>query len=275
MSLSEVDFSHAIINSGASAAAQAAGFTRGWREGLLVLGMVLAPVGLAVILTAAIVLAIAAWQVGQGVPVELPARANVQLMGMLSYVIGSWIDVAAVWLWSRRRGLVREVFAFRGLTRAALAASVVGFLIAMYGAPAFTHWLAHIVGGGGPAQARVDFHGPHAAAIFVLLFVITAPLCEEILYRGLLVAWLRCLGWRDRAILFSGSLIFAANHIIPLGIVWSIVMIGLGAILFALRLHYDSLTPAWLAHVLFNAQPILILPLIDRLAPAWHPGSLS
>jgi len=271
MSLSEPARSPTpITTSGASRAAASVG---GWRDGRLVFAMVLAPVGLAVILTTAGVLAIAGWQAAHGLAIELPGRANLQLMGMLAYVAGSWTVVAAVWLWSPRHGLRRDVFAFRRLTWAAMAASVAGFLIAMYGAPALTHWLSHMLGGGGPGRGRIDFHGAHAAAIFILLFVITAPLCEEILYRGLLVAWLRRLGWRDPAILVAGSLIFAANHIIPLGLVWSVVMVGLGLVLFALRLRFDSLTPAWLAHVLFNAHPLLILPLIDRFAPALHPGS--
>jgi membrane protease YdiL (CAAX protease family) len=280
MTLSEADRSHATIKSGEKRAVPVAGFAGGWREGLLVLAMVLAPVGLAVILTAASVLAIAAWQAGRGLPIELPTRsnlqlANLQLLGMLAYVVGSWFDVAAVWFWSQRRGIFGDVFASHGLTWPAMAAGLAGFLIAMYGAPPMTQWLSHMVGEGGPTLARVDFHGAHAAAIYVLLFVITAPLCEEILYRGLLVAWLRRIGWRDSEIFAVGSLIFGANHIIPLGLVWSVVMVGLGAILFALRLRYNSLTPAWLAHFLFNAHPLLILPLIDRFAPALHPGSLS
>ena len=274
MTLSEADRFRATIKSGETRPVQAAAFAGGWREGLLVLAMVLAPVGLAVILTTAGVLAIEAWQAARGLPIELPARANLQLIGMLAYVVGSWIDVAAVWLWSHRRGFRRDVLAFRGLTWPAMAASLAGFLIAMYGAPAMTRWLSHMAGGGGPAHSRIDFHGPHAAAIYVLLFVITAPLCEEILYRGLLVAWLRRIGWRDWAILLAGSVIFGANHIIPLGVVWSVVMVGFGAILFALRLWFNSLTPAWLAHLLFNAHPLVILPLIERFAPALSPGTL-
>ena len=273
MTVSEADRARAIIEPGEGRAVPAAGLAGPWRDGLLVLAMVLAPVGLAVILTTAAVLAIASWQAARGLPIELPTRANIQLMGMLAYVIGSWIDVAAVWLWSRRRGLWRDVFAFRGMTWAAVAASMLGFLIAMFGAPPLTLWLSHTLGGGGPARARIDFHGAHATATFVLLFVITAPVCEEVLYRGLLVAWLRRLGWRDAAILLAGSLIFGANHVIALGLVWSIVMVGLGVILFSLRLRFNSLTPAWLTHVLFNAHPLLILPLIDRFAPAWHPGT--
>jgi membrane protease YdiL (CAAX protease family) len=145
------------------------------------------------------------------------------------------------------------------MTWAALAASLVGFVIAMYGAPVMTHWLSRLTGGGGPEQARIDFHGPHAAALYVLLFVVTAPLCEEILYRGLLVAWLRRVGWSDQSIWLAGSLIFGANHLIPLGLNWSAVMVVFGAILFAIRLRYNSLTPAWLTHFLFNAQPLLML----------------
>jgi hypothetical protein len=37
--------------------------------------------------------------------------------------------------------------------------------------------------------------------------------------------------------------------------------------LFALRLRHDSVPLAWLAHILFNAQPILSYPLIAWLAP--------
>jgi len=111
--------------------------------------------------------------------------------------------------------------------------------------------------------------------MYVLLFVVTAPVCEEILYRGLLVAWLRCVGWGDFAILLTGSLIFGASHLIPLGFVWSAVMVVFGAILFAIRLRYDSLSPGWLFHFLFNAQPLLIYPLITWLSPALHPGYLS
>jgi membrane protease YdiL (CAAX protease family) len=275
MPLSEADRPHAIIESGESRAVPAAARAGRWREGLLVFAMVLAPVGLAAILTTAAVLAIAGWQAGRGLPVELPTRANIQLMGMLAYVVGSWLDVAAVWLWSQHRGLCRDVFAFRGMRWRAVAASVLGFLIAMYGAPPATEGLSHLLRGGGPTRARIDFHAAHVAAIYVLLFVITAPLCEEILFRGLLVQWLRRIGWRDAAILLAGSLIFGANHMIALGLVWSIVMVGFGAILFALRLRFNSLTPGWLAHFLFNAQPLLILPLIDRLAPVLHPGTLS
>jgi hypothetical protein len=71
-----------------------------------------------------------------------------------------------------------------------------------------------------------------------------------------------------------GSLIFGANHFIPLGFVWSVAMLGLGTILFTPRLRYDFLSPAWLAHIPFNAQTILLYPLIAWLAPALPPARL-
>lgn len=88
----------------------------------------------------------------------------------------------------------------------------------------------------------------------------TTPVTEEILYRGLLVSWLRRIGWRDSSIVAFGTLIFAANHIIPLGLVWGTAMILLGLVTYALRLRYESLSPAWLAHMLFNAQLVLSYP---------------
>ena len=204
----------------------------------------------------------------------MPARTNIQFYGQTSYVVASWVAAMAAWLWSSRRGLRRDVFAFHRLTWAALVAAIVGFVIAMYGVPVMTVWLSQLTGGRGP-QVRINFHDAQSVAIYVLLFVVTAPVCEEILYRGLLVAWLRRAGWNDPAIWLAGSLIFGANHWIPLGFVWSVAMVGLGAILFAIRLRYDSLTPAWLAHLLFNAQPFLIVPLISWLAPGLLPGPLS
>jgi membrane protease YdiL (CAAX protease family) len=272
--MSQTDGSSATIKSSENTGFQIATATSGWRESILVLVMVLAPIGLAAIVMVIGVSSIAAWQIFHGVPVELPTPANIRLYGMLSYAVVSWIDVAVVWLWSSRRGLSRDVFIFRRLTWPALTASIVGFVIAMYGVPIVTHWLSYVTGSRSH-DVRIDFHDTQSVAIFVFLFVVTTPVTEEILYRGLLVTWLRRVGWRGSAILLVGSLIFGANHFIPLGsLVWSAAMVGLGIVLFALRLRYGSLSPAWLAHFLFNAQPILSYPLIAWLAPALLPGRL-
>ncbi|MBV9563982.1 MAG: CPBP family intramembrane metalloprotease [Bradyrhizobium sp.] len=207
-------------------------------------------------------------------PVALPSRASLQFYGLLAYAAGSWIDVAVAWLWSSRRSWRGDIFLFRRLSWSALATSIVAFLLAVYGAPAMLHGLSHLTGGPG-SGVRINFHDAQSVAVYLLLFVVTTPLSEEILYRGLLVAWFRRLGWRDSAICLAGSLIFGANHVLPLGFAFGAVMVVFGGLLFTMRLRYDSLAPAWLVHLLFNAQPFLLLPLTTWLPPAWHPGSLS
>jgi membrane protease YdiL (CAAX protease family) len=269
--VSHAEKSSPSIKSSGNVGFQVAAATGSWREGVIVLVMVLAPIGLAAILMAIGLSAIAIWQIVHGIRVNLPAPTNIRVYGFLSYAVASWIAVAVLWLWSSRRGLSGGVFLFRRLTWPALTAGFAGFVIATYGVPILTHWLSHVMGDRSQV-VRIDVHDPQSVAILVFLFVVTAPVSEEVLYRGLLVAWLRRVGWRDSIILIVGSLIFGANHIIPVGFVWSIAMVGLGAMLFALRLRYDSLTPAWLAHALFNAQLTLSYPLIGWLVPAFRPS---
>lgn len=271
--MSQADGLSAAIESSENIGLGSAPVAGGRRESIFVLAMVLAPVGLAVILIATSVLAIAVWEIARGSSVQIPTRANLQLYGLLAYVLVSWMDVAVVWFWSSHQGLRRDVFMFRRLTFPALGLSILGFAIAMYGAPIMTHWLSHVAGGRGPG-VRINFHDAQSVAIYVLLFMVTAPMCEEILYRGLLVVWLRRVGWGDPAIWLVGSLIFGANHMIPLGYVWSVVMVVFGGLLFAMRLRYNSLTPGWLTHFLFNAQPFLAYPLIAWFAPQLLPGGL-
>lgn len=182
----------------------------------------------------------------------------------MSYAASSWVAVALAWFWSKHHDMQREVFVFRKFTWSSFAGSIVASVIVAFGVPVLTHWLTHITGARSQ-NVHIDFNDARSVAIVVLLFVVTTPVTEEVLYRGLLVAWLRRLGWKDVNILGLGSLVFAANHILPLGLVWSVAMILLGATTNALRLRYKSLSPGWLAHALFNAQLALSRPLFAWL----------
>lgn len=245
-----------------------------WIESILVLTMVLAPVVLAVIIMAIGFAVSAGWQAVHGIAARMPTAASTQLYGMLSYAAACWIAVAVVWLWTSRRGIHVDVFAFHRMPWPMLGASIAAFIIAMYGVPAITHLLTYLTGGRSQ-DVRVNYHDAQSVLTYIFLFVITAPVCEEVLYRGLLVTWLRRAGWNDFAILLAGSLLFGANHYLPLGsLVWSGAMVGLGAILCTLRLRYSSLSPGWLAHALFNAQPFLIYPLLGWIPSGLHPGHL-
>jgi membrane protease YdiL (CAAX protease family) len=258
-----------MIKSSESTGSEGAAVVIRWRESLLVLLIVLAPIGLAVLLVVIGVAAPAAWQIVHAAKVELPTPASIRLYGLFSYAVGSWIAVAFAWLWSKREGMQRDVFIFRRLTLPTLAASIVGCAIVTFGVPIVTNWLTNVSSGRGP-DVRIDFHDGPSVAIIMFLFVVTTPVSEEVLYRGLLVAWLRRLGWKDFNISVVGSLIFAANHILPLGLVWAAAMILLGAVTYALRLRYNSLSPGWLSHTLFNAQLTLSYPLI-----AWWLSGLT
>ncbi|MDE2379973.1 CPBP family intramembrane glutamic endopeptidase [Bradyrhizobium sp.] len=271
--MSEADSPSAAVPSSGHIVLHPTAAESGWRGTIPVLLIVLAPVGLAALLVTIGLFVVASWQLARGTPVNLPTPVNVRLYGMFAYAVACWFAVAVAARWSSRRGLKQHVFAFRRLTWPALTMSIVAFVIAMYGVPIVTRWLSHETGG--PSHGvRIDFHDAQSVAVYLILFVITAPVCEEILYRGLLVTWLRRIGWSDSAVLLAGSLIFGANHILPLGFVWGVAMVGFGAILFVLRLRYDSLSPGWLTHLLFNAQPFVTYPLIAWIAPAALPGRL-
>ena len=172
------------IKSSGNVGFQVAAATGSWREGVIVLVMVLAPIGLAAILVAIGLSVIAIWQIVHGTPVNLPTPTNTRLYGFLSYAVASWIAVAVVWLWSSRRGLSGSVFLFRRLTWPALTAGFAGFVIAMFGVPILTHWLSSVMADRSQVF-RIDVHDPQSVAILVILFVVTAPVSEEVLYRGL------------------------------------------------------------------------------------------
>ncbi len=242
----------------------------GGRESVVVFVIAALPVILTSVLITIGVLLVIGWQRLQGQDPRLPTNAHIRTSGLLLYSAISWIEVAYIWLWASRRGLSREIFAFRRPMGADIAAGIMGFLIAMYGVWPLTRWLIQLTHSRGPG-VRVDLHDIPSLALYLLCFVATAPICEEILYRGLLVARLRRVGWPTAAIWLIGSLVFGGAHLIYLGYVWSIVMVPFGAMLFGLRLWRRSLTPGWIVHFLFNAQPLLAIPLISRLAPALLP----
>ena len=238
----------------------------GWRENVLVLVMVLLPVPLASILFAVGVFATLGWYWLHGQPFQISAKASM-ISALSLYAVISWIDVALVWRWSSRRGFSRDVLIFHRPAWLDVAAGLAGFAVAMVGVPFLTRWLSQLSGGHGPVLPLND---AASLATYAVCVVVTAPVCEEILYRGLLVAWFGRVGWRVPFIWLAGSLLFGASHLLFTGFVWSAAMVLFGAMLFGLRLWRRSLTPGWLAHFLFNAQ-LAIHPLIAWLAPALRP----
>ena len=163
---------------------------RGWRDSVLVVVMVLLPVPLASILFAAGAFSILGWQRLHGQPFHISVKASM-ISVLALYAAISWICVAMVWRWSSRRRFSRDVFIFRRPDWLDIAAGLAGFAVAMVGVPLLTHWLSRATGGHGPVLPLDD---AASLATYILCVVVTAPVCEEVLYRGLLVAWFTRVG---------------------------------------------------------------------------------
>ena len=183
----------------------------------------------------------------------------------------SWISVLLAWRWASRRGLAAEVFAFRRLTRGDALAIAAAFLIVFLGVPFVTGGVVALTGSrvwDRSFDATAGWWGPALAVFGVLL---TAPIAEEVLHRGLLVAWLQRWGWRDGAIWLVGSLVFAAVHVPLFGPAGATVAFFVGGVILAVRLWRRSLTPCWLVHLLFNARYSLVVPLATLITHALTP----
>lgn len=98
--------------------------------------------------------------------------------------------------------------------------------------------------------------------VFWLLFflVISGPLYEEIIYRGLLFSGLSKTATVIGAALIS-SLMFSSVHGDPQGV---LVLAGLGMVFCAIRHYTGSLWPSVIAHALWNCQVAIYVLVVGR-----------
>jgi membrane protease YdiL (CAAX protease family) len=192
---------------------------------------------------------------------RLPAMAGAQI-----YTLACWLAVAAAWRWSRLRGVRAQVFAFRPPAGrdwlGAVAGTAAGILMVW---PA-SQWVAHLLGA--PVRGMTfDLHQPSVLAIVVVWAIVTAPICEEILFRGLAVAYLQARGWPAWAVALASCVVFAAIHVPHFGLGLAIFILPWSGILMFLRLWRGSLTPGWMMHALNNVIAYLVIPwLVPRAA---------
>ncbi|HUE81689.1 MAG TPA: type II CAAX endopeptidase family protein [Pyrinomonadaceae bacterium] len=112
---------------------------------------------------------------------------------------------------------------------------------------------------------------PQARWIVAFLAVATAPLVEEVIYRGVLfAAFQKVLGTRWAVVIVSGM--FLAVHILQyynnLGVL-SVIMI-LSVALTLVRAYTGSLLPCFVIHLVFNGIQSLVLllqPWLERYLP--------
>ena len=238
-----------------------------WPVTLVSLGLLVLPLVLTPLWVALAILATLCWQGVHGARPVAPDAGTLTLMALGGYAVAVWISIGLAWRWSARLGHPGEVFAFRRPTVLDVTIVLVGFLAAWYAAPVIHHWAQSLVG---VRPGRGSFAPPAwTTALVVISTIVTAPLGEEVLFRGLLVFWLRRLGWPSIVIWLVGSLVFAAIHLPTAGPAWSITIFCFGGMLLAIRLWRGSLTPCWLIHLLFNLRTI---PTIAVLLVGLLPG---
>ena len=91
--------------------------------------------------------------------------------------------------------------------------------------------------------------------IFVILnLIVVAPIGEELLFRGVMMTWLRSSGRWWVALLLT-TLLFAASHFSLPRTIFPIIFVGL--LLGWLVLRTGSIFPAIAAHAAFNGFPLL------------------
>ncbi|MFQ5744108.1 MAG: type II CAAX prenyl endopeptidase Rce1 family protein [Acidobacteriota bacterium] len=104
-------------------------------------------------------------------------------------------------------------------------------------------------------------------AMLLLAGVVVAAICEEVLFRGLLLQLLaRHSGWTS-AILLDG-LLFAAFHLEPVGL---IPRTAVGVFLGLLVFRSGSLYPAMVAHATFNFTGLFLIPMLPDAVWEQHP----
>jgi len=181
------------------------------------------------------------------------------MVGWLSYSVGCWITVYALWRWSLRRVLTAEIFVFRRPALLDAALAVGGAVLGIFLIYPASQWVAHRLGAG-MLGMRFDLHRDLVLPAVIIWAIVTAPLCEEILFRGLAVAYLRSRGWPVLAVALVPSLAFAAIHLPYFGLGGAIFILPWGVMLIAVRLWRESLTPGWMLHVINNLVAYLLIP---------------
>jgi len=169
------------------------------------------------------------------------------------------ITLAIAWAVVTRFGKIRVTEALRwggGQSIAVFKSVLLGVLL--FGAA----WLLVLAFGGKETELERIINSSRAAALLVaFMAVATAPLVEEIIYRGVLFpAWQRLTG--SLAAVVIVTLMFAIPHVPQywpnLAVIFSILM--LSAALTIVRARTSRLAPCYVIHLVFNGiQAVLIL----------------
>lgn len=94
-------------------------------------------------------------------------------------------------------------------------------------------------------------------ASFVFGALVTAPVTEEVLFRGMLFGHLVSHDHGVEVAAVISMVLFGLSHVFIAGIVSVCITALVGGLLVALRIGYDNLAGAWLMHLLVNGWGLL------------------
>lgn len=97
------------------------------------------------------------------------------------------------------------------------------------------------------------------SAAFVVGLLVIQPLLEELLFRGVIQGWLREAAWGERKMFglssanWITSLLFVVAHLPAQPLAWAVAVFAPSLVFGHFRERHDSLLPAVLLHVTWNA----------------------
>jgi len=197
-------------------------------------------------------------------------------------IAGKWIEAAcaglfAAWL-ARRRRIPTIALGLRNRPgQQALwgAATLGGVYVYLVGSSAVILLLLQVAPGLAPdLEHRIDWAQalPTDNLARSILLLIPVAVHEEVLFRALLLTYLRSLTGRWWAAILLSGLIFGALHF-DQGVIGAFQIVGLGAV-FAIFYWASRSLPAMIAaHFTFNLLQFQLLRVLETLIPASQPAS--
>jgi membrane protease YdiL (CAAX protease family) len=182
------------------------------------------------------------------------------MISWLVYSLACAIDVSLLWVWARRRRLSAEIFVFHRLQSADYLAAFGGLALVVF----LYQPIAWLIGlfGFSMQGMRFDLHDPIILCSVIIWSVVTAPICEEILFRGLAVQALQSGGFARGTTWLISTAAFAAIHLPYFGVSGMIYIFVWGGVVTSIRLWRNSLTPGLVLHVANNIFAFLLIPLL-------------
>jgi membrane protease YdiL (CAAX protease family) len=186
--------------------------------------------------------------------------APTHMISWLLYSAACWIDVAALWTWARGHGLSAEIFRFRSPSAADIAIAIIGAALLFFLYTPIV-WLCGRYGFEFQGM-NFDVGDPVVVAAVTFWAVVSAPFCEEVLFRGLAVQTLQSRGYGLWLVWLLPVAAFAAIHLPVFGVAGVFYILVWGGVVTAIRLWRGNLTPGWILHVINNLVAFLVIPLL-------------